>query len=201
MTKKIVICLDAAHGVDVPGKRSPDGKHREYLWSRKIVSDIDVVAKALGYETYMTTTSEKEIGLVNRRNKAESLVVKPGQTKVLLSIHNNAAGSGEKWMPARGFEIWTRKGFDGADVLAELMFKSTESWFPKIKKRYASSGEYEKDKEGKLYMTNSSKYLGLLLEWGFQDNKEDVEILSDDRYNKALADCIMDAIEAFEKLL
>ena len=25
------IILDPAHGIDVAGKRSPDGKHREYL--------------------------------------------------------------------------------------------------------------------------------------------------------------------------
>lgn len=30
------IILSCAHGEKVAGKRSPDGKHREYLWSRNI---------------------------------------------------------------------------------------------------------------------------------------------------------------------
>ena len=34
MKKNITIILDPAHGEDVPGKRSPDGVHREYRWSR-----------------------------------------------------------------------------------------------------------------------------------------------------------------------
>lgn len=29
--KKLTIILDPAHGIDIAGKRSPDGKHREYL--------------------------------------------------------------------------------------------------------------------------------------------------------------------------
>ena len=32
MKKNITIILDPAHGEDVPGKRSPDGVHREYRW-------------------------------------------------------------------------------------------------------------------------------------------------------------------------
>ena len=50
-------------------------------------------------------------------------------------------------------------------------------------------------------MTNSNKYLGLLLEWGFQDNKQDFEFCKTKKYNKALADCIVDAVEAFNQTL
>ena len=30
------ILIDNGHGVDTPGKRSPDGKLREYAWNRLI---------------------------------------------------------------------------------------------------------------------------------------------------------------------
>ena len=45
MERKLLPIIDFAHGSDVPirisigsdvpGKQSPDGKHKEYLWSRK----------------------------------------------------------------------------------------------------------------------------------------------------------------------
>ena len=31
--------IDAGHGIDTPGKRSPDGRFREYKWNRE-VADI-----------------------------------------------------------------------------------------------------------------------------------------------------------------
>ena len=197
--KKLIIILDPAHGSDVAGKRSPDGLHREYKWSREICADLKVIFEALGYEVHYTNYLDTEIGLSERRKRAE--VIKTDKTKVLLSIHNNAAGDGSKWLNARGFEIWTRKGFDKADVLAELIFQATKEWFPEIKHRYATDSEYQRDKEGNLYMTKSDKYLGVLLEWGFQDNKQDFEILQNNKYNKALADCIVDAVEAFNEIL
>lgn len=197
--KKLIIILDPAHGEDVAGKRSPDGVHREYKWSRMICDQLDIVLSALGYEVQCTNHSTKEIGLDKRRKYAENF--KTDKIKVLLSVHNNAAGDGSKWLNARGFEIWTRKGFDKADILAELIFQAAKEWFPEIKHRYANDSEYNRDKEGKLYMTNSQKYFGVLLEWGFQDNKEDVAILNNTKYNNAFVDSLVDAIEAFNSTL
>ena len=197
--KKLIIVLDPAHGSDVAGKRSPDGLHREYKWSREICADLKIIFEALDYEVHYTNCLDTEIGLSERRKRAEA--IKTDKAKVLLSVHNNAAGDGTKWLNARGFEIWTRKGFDKADVLAELIFQAAKEWFPEIKHRYATDKDYQRDKEGNLYMTNSDKYFGILLEWGFQDNKQDFEILQNKKYNKALSDCIVDAVEAFNQTL
>ena len=38
--KKLYVILDNGHGVNTPGKRSPDGKLREYAWAREIVKKI-----------------------------------------------------------------------------------------------------------------------------------------------------------------
>ena len=52
--KKLIIILDPAHGSDVAGKRSPDGLHREYKWSREICADLKILFEALGYEVHYT---------------------------------------------------------------------------------------------------------------------------------------------------
>ena len=43
--KKMKILIDNGHGCNTPGKRSPDGRFREYAWAREIaravVADIN----------------------------------------------------------------------------------------------------------------------------------------------------------------
>ena len=38
--RKLIVILDPAHGSDVKGKRSPDGTHLEYIWSREICKKL-----------------------------------------------------------------------------------------------------------------------------------------------------------------
>jgi N-acetylmuramoyl-L-alanine amidase len=193
--KKIDIVLDPAHDDLTPGKRSPDGRHREYKWSRMICSELDIVLRALKYNVYFTTSTNDRLPLAGRRKFAENL--KSDNPKLLLSIHNNAAGDGSDWKNARGVEIFTREGVDKADLFADILFDKAKEWFPTIKHRYASDELYKRDKENKLYMTNSPLYWGVLLEWLFQDNKDDLLILENTKFNKALVDCIVDAVEEF----
>lgn len=193
--KNIDIVLDPGHDDSTPGKRSPDGLHREYRWARMICCEIEMILKTLGYNVYLTTNSNDRASLSDRRRFADNL--KTDNHKLLLSIHNNAAGDGSSWMNARGVEIFTKEGVDKADLFADILFNHIKEWFPNIKHRYASDELYKRDKESRLYMTNSSKYFGVLIEWLFQDNKEDYELLKNNKYNKALVDCIVDAVEEF----
>ena len=32
---KVKVLIDNGHGEETPGKRSPDGKFREYIWTRR----------------------------------------------------------------------------------------------------------------------------------------------------------------------
>ena len=36
----IMILLDNGHGENTPGKRSPDGEFREYLYTREVAQDV-----------------------------------------------------------------------------------------------------------------------------------------------------------------
>lgn len=87
--KNLIIILDPAHGEEVPGKRSPDGTHREYRWSRERIKVIKESLERLGYEVVLTNTTDREIGLDKRRNFATNY--KKGQKKLLLSLHNDAS--------------------------------------------------------------------------------------------------------------
>lgn len=193
MKKNVVVILDPAHGANVKGKCSPDGKHREYLWSRERVKNLSLMLLNMGYEVYTTTSSVNEPGLSKRKNFATQ--VAKGKKKLLLSLHNNAAGDGSKWLNAHGVEVWTTPGVTKADVCAEYLLTQFKKDFPELNIRYNRAAKFEKDKEAQFTVLMGADYMGVLVEWLFQDNKLDVELLSDSDVNRRFESSIVDAIE------
>ena len=47
------ILIDAGHGIDTPGKRSPDGSFREYLWNREIADLLIAVNRSYNKSDYI----------------------------------------------------------------------------------------------------------------------------------------------------
>lgn len=192
--RKLIIILDPAHGSDVPGKRSPNGKHLEYRWSREICKALANKLVANDFRVEFSNNSEKEIGLSKRVSFANHLDFKEGEIKFLVSLHNNAAGNGSDWMNARGVEIYTSKGSTRSDEFAEVIMKNLKMDFPDnniVKFRY---GNDQLGKEANFSVLMGSTYYAVLLEWLFQDNKEDYELLQNYQVNSHLVDSLVKAI-------
>lgn len=194
MKKNVIVILDPAHGADVEGKCSPDGRHREYRWSRNRVNNLVPVLMNLGYEVYVTTESENEPGLSKRRNFATQ--IRKGETKLLLSLHNNAAGDGSEWKSASGVEVYTTPGITNADICADYILSQLKRDFPELRMRYNKDAYLERDKEEKFTVLMGADYMGVLVEWLFQDNRNDVELLMDSGTNRKFESSIVDAIES-----
>ena len=94
MARRLLPIIDFAHGSDVAGKQSPDGRHKEYLWSRKVGKALAERLEQEGFEVAFTNTGDTEIGLSRRKEIANKLDTPRGGAKFLLSLHNNAAGMG-----------------------------------------------------------------------------------------------------------
>lgn len=199
--KKVIVILDYAHGKDVAGKRSPCGRHEEWKWSRERGRCIKIILQAIGFEVHETNPTDSEIGLVKRVRISENIPVKNGQIKFFISLHNNAAGDGTKWMNARGIEIWTKRGVDLADDFSDFYFKIMREWFPAIPIRLNSPINGQKDKEGNLAVLKSVGVYSVLIEHLFQDNKTDVEVLLDPIQNKKFEDAVVDLVERVEKFM
>lgn len=197
--KKIVLILDPPHGKEVPGKRSPDGRHEEWKWGRERLKQIEIIAKSLGFRVEWTTKGDTEIGLSKRVQIAENIKVEKGQIKLLVSLHNNAAGDGTQWVSATGFEVWTNTSVDKADEYADLLFPIYKKWFPKVRLRINKNKASEQDKEKNFTVLTGKTYFGLLLEHLFQDNKEDVEMLLNSGESKKFEDFFIDWIEMIEE--
>lgn len=193
--KKLVIILDCAHGADVKGKCSPDGTHREYKWSRLICVKLRDKLESLGYRVEYTNKTENEIGLSQRKNIANNIKINSDQVKFLISLHNNAAGNGSNWTNATGFEIFTSKGQTLSDKFAQVIMSNLQKDFPEsngFKHRVdLTDGDLDKEENFTVLMGN---YYGILLEWLFQDNKEDVKLLNDEIINNKLIDSLIKSI-------
>lgn len=50
MNDRIKVLLDNGHGIDMAGKRSPDGKLREYDWNRKTANVTLSILKERGVD-------------------------------------------------------------------------------------------------------------------------------------------------------
>lgn len=193
-TAKVVnIILDAAHGEDVAGKRSPDGKHREYKWSRLIIGMLVQRLLSLGYNVLQTNETEREIGLTNRKRKADAWNMK---NKLLLSIHNDAAGMGDKWLNATGYTFYTSKNQTISDIFAEMLYSTFREAFPDDKMR-CDTVDGDSDKEENFTVLMGSSYWAVLAECLFQDSRADVEKLNDPVYQQKIVGAFIDAIEMF----
>ena len=193
--RKLIIILDPAHGKNIKGKCSPDKSHYEWEWSRKICKMLANKLPDLGFKVYYTNTSEDEIGLSRRVKNAECISCPSDCKKLLVSLHNNAAGDGSAWCGARGYEIYTSKGQTKSDKYADIImthlrhdFKSTEG----IRERVdLSDMDYDKEQN---FTVLTGDYSAVLIEWLFQDNQRDLEMLEDNNINQMFVSSLVKAL-------
>ena len=62
MDNSKVVILGTAHGVNTPGKCSPDKKFREYKFSREVINDLKPKLEALGLKVYIDITQDEVLG-------------------------------------------------------------------------------------------------------------------------------------------
>lgn len=194
--KKLLIILDPAHGENTPGKRSPDGTHREYSWSRERLQQVEIMLQAMGYKVVWTNETNLEIGLTNRKEVANRYAkANPDLVPFLISLHNDAKNADRTWQnTASGTSVWTSKGRTTSDILANFFIDNISDWMPNIRKRIYDVNPGDKDFE-ENFTVLMGNYSAILIECMFQDNRDDVEILRDTRFQKQVEDWIVDSIE------
>lgn len=174
------ILLDYGHGVETPGKRSPDGRLREYAYvrevGRKIAEDLRKIDQYLA--VHEIVTEETDISLTERCNRVNAIVKKyPNDKCLLISIHVNAAGNGTKWMSAHGWSVFVHpKSVEGKPFADYLLWAAQKL-----------GCDYRKPSPTQNYWTGNYKILretkcpAILTENYFQDSKKDVDFLLSDK--------------------
>jgi len=195
--KAMKVLIDAGHGIDTPGKRSPDGSFREYLWNRQVADLVLARLRACGVDSDLVVTETNDISLRTRAMRVNRICDRIGAANVLLvSIHSNAAGSGKSWENATGWSCYTTRGKTGSDEIAEYLYKAFASAFPeKRMRRDLSDGD--SDQEANFYIIAKTKCKAVLLENFFFDNKEECAWLLQDTTKARIADAIVAGLKLY----
>ena len=193
------VLIDPGHGIDTPGKRSPDGLFREYLWNRQVADLILEGLVSAGVDASLVVTETNDITLRHRVNRVNTICNRVGASNVLLvSVHADAAGNGSAWMNARGWSCYTSKGKTRSDQVAECLYDAFEEEFQDRKIRKDMS-DGDRDWEENFYVLQKSKCPAVLLENFFYDNREECAWMLQEETKKRIASAAVKGIIKYIK--
>lgn len=173
-----LVVVDNGHGVDTPGKRSPDGEFREYKFTREVALNIVSQLTLKGIRATLLVPEKNDVSLSERCRRVNHIVSQLGSDKViLLSVHVNAAGDGRKWSFAKGWEAYTSPGHTEADILAEALYKAAPDHIPYLSPLRKDMTDGDSDKEARFQMLTGTRCPAVLTENLFMDNMDEVEWL------------------------
>ena len=187
------ILIDNGHGHNTPGKRSPDGKFREYAYNREIAKRIVADLIDRGYDAELLVPEDNDISLEERVRRANKICLASDPSCVILvSVHVNAAGNGSKWTNATGWSVYTCKGQTSSDKLAECLCEAAIKNFPgkRIRTDYSDT---DPDWEENFYILRHSLCPAVLTENFFMDGP-DLEFLKSEACKLALVNIHVEAI-------
>lgn len=193
----MIIILDAGHGENTPGKRSPDGKLREYRYCREIMKSVKEGLESLGYTVFTTIDTDYDVPLNTRVQTINKYCAKYGASNVLsVSIHCDAKGIGSKWKNARGWSVRVAlKHSANSEKLAESLYNAAKSKGLKTRPYSAKSVYWSQN----LAICRDTKCPAVLTENLFMDNKEDCEYLLSEEGRKTITALHIDGIVNYIK--
>jgi N-acetylmuramoyl-L-alanine amidase len=179
VVEKMKIMLDAGHGYNTSGKRSPDGM-REYEFNRAAAAYAKAFLEEYQNVTvYFAHSDQTDIPLQTRTNSANSLNV-----DIYVSIHANAFGTG--WNDAGGIETYVLStkypvAYGLAQKVQRQLILETG-----LKDRGVKTADF--------HVLRETKMDAILIECGFMTNPEEIKLLRSETYRRTVADAIVKAI-------
>lgn len=181
---KVCVILGNGHGSNTAGKRSPDGRLREYAYTREIVKMIASELAKLNIPYHILVPEEYDVSLKTRVNRVNNLYKKnkaKGITTFYISVHVNAAGNGQ-WQDhktADYWTAWTSIGQTQGDYLATELYRAAKEVLKPLGIRVMeqSYNDGDPDYEANFYVLKNTSCAATLTENLFQDNRKNVDWL------------------------
>lgn len=190
--RDVKVLIDNGHGDNTPGKRSPDGMLMEYSYSRDIAQRVSRQLSLKGIDALLLTPEKTDIPLKERVRRANAWARKLGaKDVVLVSIHNNAAGSDGKWHDASGFSVFVSANASQNSKRLAQIFTECAQEMGLMGNRCIPAEKYWTQS---LAMTRDTLCPAVLTENLFQDNKKDVNFLLSDEGRQAVTKLHVTAI-------
>lgn len=195
MGKNMIVAIDNGHGVNTAGKRSPDGRLREYKWARECAEMLVTALQAEGIDARRIVTEETDIPLRTRCNRVNDLCRTYGTANVLcISIHNNAAGNNAQWLNARGFTAHVSlNASTNSKRLAKCLWDAAIKHGVQGNRAIPSVGYITQN----LAICRDTNCPAVLTENLFQDNRADVDFLLSDDGRRTMVAVHVEGIKAY----
>jgi N-acetylmuramoyl-L-alanine amidase len=176
----MLIVIDAGHGPNTPGKRTPDGSMKEYEFNSAVANHLrNELAQYENVRVHFTHSDREDVPLKRRTDEANRLCA-----DLFVSIHANAAGA--NWSSAEGIETFVYKTRPREAVaLAEKVQAQL----------IASTGRKNRGvKTADFHVLRETKMTAILVECGFMTHREEAVLLKSDDYRRKVACAIARAI-------
>lgn len=179
--------IDAGHGINTAGKRTPDGSMREYEFNsvvaRYVAEELTGYVTAAGKPVITRfvhdVTGARDIPLSERVSFANRL-----PADVYVSIHANAYGS--TWNDANGIETYA------AVVASETSVRLAKAVQNALIK---STGLRDRGvKRADFTVIRQTKMPAILVEAGFMTNRTEAALLKSDSYRRTVARAIVEGL-------
>lgn len=174
------MAIDAGHGPDTPGKRSPDDSLREFHFNSAVAKRV--VALLSEYESVITLEVHeqgRDVPLKERTDRANKW-----KADAYVSIHANASGSA--WSDANGIETFV---YPSANAETRKLATNVHTALIDGTKRRDRGV-----KTADFHVLRETAMTAILVECGFMTNREECELLKADSYRDKVAQAIVDGI-------
>lgn len=206
----IHVLVDAGHGSNTLGKGSPyslsgvlpELKFKEWEWCREMASMIVEALKKLGVNAELLVPESYDVSLQERVKRTNHKCKIYGKNNViLLSIHNNALGMGDKWMNnASGWSAWTSVGQTKSDIIAEYLYDAATIHLAGMRLR-VDKADNDSDYESQFFILRKTSCPAVLTENLFMTNESDVRYLLSDKGKQAILRTHVDGVINYLKSL
>ena len=178
------IMIDAGHGPETKGKRSPDGRLREFHFNSHVADEAKKQLAACGHTVIFSHLPGMDVPLHERTALANRLKV-----DLFISIHANAFGT--EFNEASGIETFT---FPGASAKTKKLSSCIHQAL------LLSTGRKNRgQKQRDFAVLRDTRMPAVLVECGFMTNLEELALLKSEAYRKRCARAIAFGIDCYER--
>ena len=186
------VCLDPGHGVESPGKCSPDKSYYEHEFALDMARRIQAHLERCGVRVVLTRTDEHcPTGKANTNDLLKRVAISDAAgADLFVSIHSNA--SGNEWSNASGLMIYTSAGPETAsrNVAAKAVLSRMTAAGVELR-----GSPLVHDIE--LVVTRETVAPAMLIEYGFHTSRTEVALLKNGSYRAKLAEATAKGVCGF----
>lgn len=197
LAEPVTIVIDAAHGGNDPGVKSPGNEFSEAALSLEIAKTIQSMAAGYNVNVVMTReTNELPGGATNKEDGLKNRVAIVNKTKpfALLSIHLNSRTGGESFQEEHsGIEAYVsgKRNDENGKRLASIILDQLSGV-------YKTRQELRIRPDQGIWVLDKAECAAILLELGFIDNRKDVEFFRTKANQEEIARKILSSIVNFK---